>query len=170
VQPVGEIYTLLDLFVRPIQGILFVLAVMIVFVSGVSIMVSIYNSMADRRHEIAVMRALGAGRSTILWIILLESMIIALGGGFIGWGMGHVASWVISPWVEARTGVELGLFDIAPAFNLTSILESVGMEPTINMWVSELMLVPVLLVLAMLVGLLPAISAYRTEVAESLGK
>jgi putative ABC transport system permease protein len=97
-------------------------------------------------------------------------MIIALGGGFIGWGMGHVASWVISPWVEARTGVELGLFDIAPAFNLTSILESVGMEPTINMWVSELMLVPVLLVLAMLVGLLPAISAYRTEVAESLGK
>jgi hypothetical protein len=30
--------------------------------------------------------------------------------------------------------------------------------------------VPVLLVLAMLVGLLPAISAYRTEVAESLGK
>jgi putative ABC transport system permease protein len=170
VQPVGEIYTLLDLFVRPIQGILFVLAVMIVFVSGVSIMVSIYNSMADRRHEIAVMRALGAGRSTILWIILLESMIIALGGGFVGWGMGHLVSWAVSPWVEARTGVKLGLFDVAPAFNLTSILESVGMEPTINMWVSELMLIPVLLGLAMLVGLLPAISAYRTEVAESLGK
>jgi putative ABC transport system permease protein len=169
-EPVREIYTLLNLFVRPIQGILFVLAVMIVFVSGVSIMVSIYNSMADRRHEIAVMRSLGANRSTIMWIILLESMMIALGGGVLGWGMGHLASWAISPWIEARTGVELGLFDVAPAFDLASILESMGMEPMFNMWVSELMLIPVLLVLAVLVGLLPAISAYRTEVAESLGK
>ena len=169
-EPVREIYTLLNLFVRPIQGILFVLAVMIVFVSGVSIMVSIYNSMADRRHEIAVMRSLGANRSTIMWIILIESTIIAFGGGLLGWGMGHVASWSISPWIEARTGVELGLFDVAPAFDLASILESIGMESDINLWVSELMLIPLLLVLAVLVGLLPAISAYRTEVAESLGK
>jgi putative ABC transport system permease protein len=170
VEPVREIYVLLDLFVRPIQGLLFVLAVMIVFVSGVSIMVSIYNSMADRRHEIAVMRALGASRGTIMQIILLESMIIAVGGGILGWGMGHVAAWTLSPWVEARTGVELGLFDVAPAFDLASILESIGMEATINLSVSELMLIPVLLVLAVLVGLLPAISAYRTEVADSLGK
>lgn len=176
VEPVGEIYTLLNLFVRPIQGILFVLAVMIVFVSGVSIMVSIYNSMSDRRHEIAVMRSLGANRSTIMWIILLESMIIALGGGLLGWGMGHVASWAVGPWVEARTGVELGLFDVAPAFDLSSILEISGFFEALNiedaptLWVSELMLIPTLLVLAVLVGLVPAISAYRTEVAESLGK
>jgi len=34
----------------------------------------------------------------------------------------------------------------------------------------ELMLVPGLIVLAVLVGLLPAISAYRTDVARSLGE
>jgi putative ABC transport system permease protein len=170
VEPVGEIYTLLNFFVRPMQGILFVLAMMIVFVSGVSIMVSIYNSMSDRRHEIAVMRSLGATRSTIMWIILLESMIIAFGGGMLGWGMGHVACWLIGPWVESNTGVELGLFDVAPALDLASILESMGIDITMNLWVSELMLIPALLGLAVLVGLLPAISAYRTEVAESLGK
>ena len=37
------------------------LTVLIVIVAGVGIMVSIYNSMSERRHEIAVMRALGRG-------------------------------------------------------------------------------------------------------------
>ena len=37
---------------------------MIVIVSGIGILVSIYNSMSERQHEIAVMRALGAGRRT----------------------------------------------------------------------------------------------------------
>ena len=41
---------------------LLVFAVMIVLVAGIGIMVSIYNSMSDRRHEIAIMRALGASR------------------------------------------------------------------------------------------------------------
>ena len=36
-------------------------------------MVSIYNSMSDRRHEIAVMRSLGAGRRTVMAVVLTTS-------------------------------------------------------------------------------------------------
>ena len=38
-------------------------------------------------------------------------------------------------------------------------------------WVSpELLLIPALVLLAIVVGFLPALAAYRTDVAESLGK
>ncbi len=46
------------------------LAILVVVVAGIGILVSIYNSMNDRRHEIAVMRALGARRATVMSIIL----------------------------------------------------------------------------------------------------
>ena len=46
--------------------VLLLMAVLVVVVAGIGILVSIYNSMSDRRHEIAVMRALGAGRMTVM--------------------------------------------------------------------------------------------------------
>ena len=58
--------------------------------TGIGILVSIYNSMTERQHEIAVMRALGAGRSTVMRIVLLESILLALGGGLLGFFVGQV--------------------------------------------------------------------------------
>ena len=60
VMPVREIFLLFDMFVRPAKLLLVLMSVLICIVSGVSILVSIYNSMSERRHEIAVMRALGS--------------------------------------------------------------------------------------------------------------
>ena len=67
------IYGLFEFFVNPIQWTLLLLTAMICVVSGISILVSIYNSMSERRGEIAVMRALGAGRETVMTIILARS-------------------------------------------------------------------------------------------------
>ena len=59
--PVKEISDLFEKIVGNIEIVLLVFAVMIVLVAGIGIMVSIYNSMNDRRHEIAIMRALVHG-------------------------------------------------------------------------------------------------------------
>ncbi len=169
VLPVLEIFSLFEVFVKPVQLVLLVLTAMICVVSGVSILVSIYNSMAGRRHEIAVMRALGASRSAVLSIVLIESIILSLGGGAIGWMMGHGLNWIASPIIERRTGVTVGFFDVAPNVNIYKLLG--GMADIQWMSVSsELLLVPALLILAVLVGFLPALAAYRTDVAGSLGK
>ena len=77
VLPIAVIYGMFDFIVDPIQRTLLMLTTMICVVSGVSILVSIYNSMSERRHEIAIMRALGAGRSTVMTIILLESTLLS---------------------------------------------------------------------------------------------
>lgn len=145
--PVGEITSLLDKIVRPVQQLLLVLTATICVVSGVSILVSIYNSMNDRRREIAIMRSLGAGRTTVMGIVLLEAIMLALGGGLFGWFGGHLLLTAASPMIESETGVSVGLFDVAP---------------------TEWILVPALVLLSIAVGFLPAISAYRTDVADAL--
>jgi putative ABC transport system permease protein len=75
--PVREISNMLTMFVQPVQFALLVLTILVCLVSAIAILVSIYNSMSERRRDIAVMRALGARRDVVLAIILAESVLIA---------------------------------------------------------------------------------------------
>ncbi|MCI0357863.1 MAG: ABC transporter permease [Planctomycetaceae bacterium] len=170
VLPIKVIYELFEFIVKPVQWTLLALTAMICVVSGISILVSIYNSMSERRHEIAVMRALGADRYTVGWIILLESTLLALGGGMLGWLAGHTLCLAASPIIEDQTGVTIGFWNWEPAISLGTLLgTSSGRLATLSLPL-ELLLVPALLVLAIVVGFWPAVSAYRTDVAKSLGK
>lgn len=164
--PVGEITALFNRIVAPFQRLLLCLTAMICVVSGISILVSIYNSMNDRRREIAIMRSLGAGRRTVLTIVLLEAVILAVGGGLVGWAAGHLLIAGANPWIEAETGVAISPFDLAPPVNLLAYFAE---DPIISLEIStEWILVPALILLAILVGFLPALAAYRTDVAAAL--
>lgn len=174
VMPIMEITKLFELIVSPIQTLLLVITVMICIVSGISILVSIYNSMNDRKHEIAVMRALGASRGTVMSVVLLESIILSVGGGLLGWFVGHAMMALSSPMIEAKTGVSIGFFDMAPLpMSLEARLGPAIMNslPTFlrGLFSLELLIIPGLILLAVLVGFLPAYTAYKTDVAESLG-
>lgn len=147
VNPVLPIQKLMKNVVGNIQKALMVLIAMIIVVSGISIFVSIYNSMSDRKREIGIMRALGAGRGSVFSIVLAESAVLCIGGGIIGWVMGHGLAVLFAPYVSARTGLLLNGWAINP-------------------W--EFVIFPVLLILGALVGFLPAMTAYRTNVADAL--
>lgn len=134
-------------FLAPMRLILLVLTVMIVVVAGISILVSIYNSMKERGHDIAVMRALGASRNAVMAIIVVESVLLSLLGGAAGLLLGHGILAAASPVVENYTGITVAIWDISQ---------------------QELLLIPGLLVFAALVGFLPAVTAYRTDVAGTL--
>ena len=142
-----EVALLLNSIVGPIRIVLLVLTILVVIVAGISILVSIYNSMNERSHDIAVMRALGASRNAVMAIILVESILISLGGGLVGILLGHGMIGLASPYVVDRTGIALSLFEFD--------------------W-QELVLIPGLVLLASLVGFLPALAAYRTDVAKAL--
>lgn len=147
VRPAEVIDRLFKELIGNIEVVLLILAVLIVIVAGIGILVSIYNSMNDRRHEIAIMRALGARRQTVMMIILLESILLSLGGGALGLTLGHGLVAAMTPLIVEQTGVAMNLLYFQPA---------------------ELILIPGLIVLASLVGYLPAVMAYRTDVARSL--
>jgi putative ABC transport system permease protein len=148
VAPVNVVERLQAIFLAPMRLILLVLTVMIVIVAGISILVSIYNSMSERSHDIAVMRALGASRNAVMAVILVESILLSILGGLAGLVLGHGVLALASPIVEYYTGVTVR------AWSFT--------------W-QETLLVPGLVAFAALVGFLPALSAYRTDVAKTLG-
>lgn len=170
VLPIREITGLFELIVAPIQMVFVGVTLLICVVSGVSILVSIYNSMSDRRHEIAIMRSLGASRTTVMVVVLLEAMILAVGGGLVGWLGGHALIGLAARTIEDRTGVVVSPFELAPAEN---VLQLLGGSPLLGsehqfLVSPELLLVPFLVILAIVVGFLPALSAYQTDVAKSL--
>jgi putative ABC transport system permease protein len=147
--PVRVIRELFDLFVRPLELVLLLVTALVVLVSAIGILVSMVGSSLERSRDVAVMRALGARRSHVLATVLLEAILLAVGGGLAGWVLGHAIVAALGPWITANTGVPVGLLSAAP--------------------LAELLLVPFLIGLAILAALLPALAAYRTDVAKWLG-
>ncbi len=147
VAPVQEIAAFFQDVIGNIQSVLIIFAIQVVVVAGVGMMVSIYNSMNERRQEIAIMRALGARRSTVMSIILFESILLSLGGGLFGALIGHLAIGALAPLIMSYSNVMVRPWDFQTV---------------------ELALIPGLIGLASIVGYLPAVIAYRTDVAQSL--
>ncbi|MDB6054424.1 MAG: hypothetical protein JWN25_1947 [Verrucomicrobiales bacterium] len=139
----GELFNKIGWFDR----VLTLVSYLVALVAAGSILASIYNSMNERRRELAILRALGARRMTIFSTILLESATIAalgVAGGFVFYlGLMMVVAGII----REQTGVVLEPF----AFN------------PVMLW-SPVMFIA----LGALAGILPAFKAYRTDVASSL--
>ncbi len=138
-----NIFNLLGL----VREVLAVVLGVVVVVVVLYLFVTMYNAALQRRREIATMRALGARRITILAIVLLESCAIAALGGLAGILGGHAAAYLGAHLLAGRSG------PVSPAFALSAL------QPAIFAAV---------VVLGALAGLLPAVLAYRTEVAENL--
>lgn len=147
VAPAAVVTQLLENIIGPVQVVLLVLTGIIVLVASIGILVSIYNSMSERAHDIAVMRALGASRSAVQIIVLLEAVLLAVLGGLAGIVFGHLLVGLVSPAVEQRTGVTLHMLAFDP-------------------W--EILVIPGIVMLAIISGILPALTAYRTDVAKAL--
>lgn len=145
--PIGEINKLMNLIVGPLLTALLAITGITCAVAAVGILVSIYNSMNDRRRDIAIMRALGARRTTVTSIIIFESFQVALIGTIAGWLLAHTAIVLYSGKIEEQTGVQVGFFT------------------TSNY---EILVLPLVLGLALIAALLPAWAAYRTDVGSNL--
>jgi len=150
---------MLDLFdkIGWVDKVLALVAYLVVVVAAGSILASIYNTMNERRREFAILRALGARRSTVFSAIVLESGTIAAIGslcGFLVYAIILSAAGVI---VRAQTGVVLDLFDAAKV-DITESLE-----------ISILILAPLgMILIGALAGIVPAMKAYGTDVATNL--
>ncbi|MBM3955531.1 MAG: ABC transporter permease [Planctomycetes bacterium] len=148
VLPVGEIRQLLDLFVRPLELLLLLVTAMVVLVSAIGILVSMIGSSLERTRDVAIMRALGARRSVVLSAVLAEAVLLAVGGGLAGWILGHLLVGALGPWISTNAGVSASVLSAAPR--------------------TELLLVPGLVLVGIVAALVPAIAAYRTDVARWL--
>jgi putative ABC transport system permease protein len=122
-------------------------ALLVAVVAAGSVLASIYNTMNERRREFAILRALGAGRGTVFGVIVLESATIAALGAVIGFAVYAGIMAAAESILRNEIGVTLHPFEQHPVM----IIAPVG-----------------LVALGAVVGIIPALKAYRTDVAENL--
>jgi putative ABC transport system permease protein len=70
-------------------------------VGGIGILTIMTIAVRERRREIGLLRALGAGRGQILTLFLLEAVLLALVGGALGLVVGAGGAWLIGILVPA---------------------------------------------------------------------
>ncbi len=125
------------------------LGLVLVLAAGLSTFVALANALQEREYDLAVMRALGAGRGRIMGQILTEAMLVALGGAVLGIALAHAGVAALSAFsARARDlGLSAGQFVVGEAWLL-------GLS----------------LLVALLAAAVPAIRAYRTDVSRLLAK
>ncbi len=127
--------------------VLALVAYLVVIVAASSVLASLYNTMNERRRDFAILRALGAGRGTVLAAIVLESTAITVLGALAGLVV-YIAILVgVASVLRDQVGVVLDLTRVHPALVATPCA---------------------VVALGALAGLLPAFKAYSTDVASNL--
>jgi len=145
--PIAQITAQLFDKIAWFDRVLGLVAWLVALVAVGSILASIYNSMNERRREIAILRALGAHRRTIFGAVVLEAASIAALGIVIGFGCYAGIMAAATAIIRAQTGVVLNPFAWQPVMAWAPL----GM-----------------IALGALAGVVPALKAYRTDVAENL--
>lgn len=153
-------------FLRPSSQVLLTVAGLVSVVAALGILVAIYNSVAARSKEIAILRALGATRRRVLTIICLEAGLIGLLGSLLGVVVGLWLVWVASGWVPENLGrIQPLRFETAHWLDLLAWWPA--MRQRIWLPVEAAYLLGVVLI-SVLAGLVPALKAYRVPVATHL--
>lgn len=133
--------------VSNVDQILLAMAAAVMVSSGIAIMLALYNSMEQRRRQIAVLRVLGASRMRIFGLVVTESAILGLLGGAAGVALAWAGAQAVAAVMRARLGLVIDPA-LEPRSTLAVLLATVA--------------------LAALAGLVPAIMGYRTPVAKNL--
>ena len=124
-------------------------ALVLVFAAGLSVFIALFNALAERRYDLAVMRTLGATPAKLMMLLLFEGMLLSLIGAALGIAAGHALTELLGrALTQARQVSVTGLT-----------------------WVSaELWLIALALGVGVVAALLPAWRAYRTDVAATLAR
>jgi putative ABC transport system permease protein len=71
-----------------IEGLIFLITLAALLASALAVSAAMATAIFERRAEVGLMKALGAGRFSIASIFFAEAMLLALMGGFVGFAAG----------------------------------------------------------------------------------
>jgi putative ABC transport system permease protein len=80
--------------VRAFAGVLVGASILLLFVA-------LAQALEERRYDLAILRALGARRSDLVFVLMAESVALALAGAVLGVAIAHVAAASIGAWLPA---------------------------------------------------------------------
>lgn len=140
-----RLFSLLGIGVNMIRSFAYI----IIVIAGLSIFISLYNALKDRKYDLAIMRSLGASRVKLFVHVIIEGVIITLLGALFGFFMGHALVEILAGYYEKSEEVGItGLVFVNQ--ELIVLLLSVGV--------------------GMVSAILPAFNAYRTDISKVLAQ
>lgn len=124
-------------------------AAVLILTAGFSVFAALYGALKARRFDLAMLRCLGATRGEVLLCLLIEGQLLSLLGALLGFGLGHAAVEVLGQWLASTQGMQItGWTWAAGEWLLLAGLAGVGLVAS---------------------GL-PALQAYRGDVAKVLSE
>jgi putative ABC transport system permease protein len=107
-----------------VERTLFALSSLVVVVGLAGLMATLLAGLNERRRELAILRALGAGPREIFAMLTLEGLLVTSLGVLAGVALVTVATFVLAPLVQAEFGIHLAwrMFSATEALLLASIL------------------------------------------------
>lgn len=127
--------------------ILMSFAYVLIAISALSIFIALYNSLKDRRYDLAIMRSMGATRSKLLVTVLLEGGMLTLAGSLLGLALGHGVVVVLSGFLAE--------------------IQKAGMSGLV-FYGEEWIILIGSMVLGIVCSIIPAVQAYRTDISTVL--
>jgi putative ABC transport system permease protein len=124
-------------------------AYLVIFIAALSIFIALYNSLKERKYDLAIMRSLGASRFLLFLHVILEGIINTVIGGFLGFLLGHLLIELIGVNYEKSN------------------------EAGITGWFfakDEIYIGVMCLVIGLAAALIPAITVYRSDVSKVLAQ
>ncbi len=73
-----------------IEGLIFLITLAALFASALAVSAAMATAIFERRAEVGLMKALGAGKLAVASVFFAEAALMALFGGIIGFGVGAV--------------------------------------------------------------------------------
>ena len=144
--PSYEISRLFKLFGFGIETLTY-LAYLIIIVSAFSLFINLFNSMRERKYEMALIRTLGSSRRQLSMMIIFESLILTTVGFFIGLLVSRLGVMFVSSLMEESLNYSLKSFGI------------------LN---EELWLLGLSIVIGLISSIIPALQVYNLNISETL--
>src|SRR5579863_3156217 len=99
-----------------IQGLMLLITLAALFASALAVSAAMTTAIFERRVEVGLMKALGAGNATVSAFFFAEALLLALAGGVVGFGAGTLLAHQIGRSIfAAQISVEPVLFPIVLA-------------------------------------------------------
>jgi putative ABC transport system permease protein len=98
------------------------ISVIVLLIGSLIVFTNMMASVNERKREIGIFRAIGFRKSHVIRIIFLESLIVGVVAGIIGYGLGLGVSLLVGPMI---TGVKGGTIMIDPLLAIGAVFLSV---------------------------------------------
>jgi putative ABC transport system permease protein len=139
---INRLVNLMGIGITTLEGI----ALAIMLIAGLSVFVSLFNRLKERRFEHALMRSMGTSRGVIFFLLLAEGLLLAIAGFVAGILLCRVGLWLLNKQAAS---------DFKFSFSYQ--------------WVSEeWWLFGVTILIGIFAAIIPAIKAYRLNIAKTL--